>query len=162
MLATGDRNGGAYVWEPETGGIVFTLGGHTENITGVDWRADSQMVATSSEDGRVILWLAEDGFPARTITAQADPRDRNKTPGVLAASFARGGELVTCGRDNSARVWNANGQQLAKFEGFTDLPTKAVFSHDGGRVFVGDFTGTVRVWDVKDRKPAGTLTTNPE
>ena len=42
------------------------------------------------------------------------------------------------------------------------MPTKAAFSHDGGRVVVGDFTGKVKVWSVKDRQPAGELTTNPE
>jgi hypothetical protein len=38
----------------------------------------------------------------------------------------------------------------------------SVFSHDGERAFVGDFSGTVRVWTVKDGKPVGELTTNPD
>jgi WD40 repeat protein len=161
LLATGDRNGGAYVWEAKTGGIVFTLGDHKDAITNLSWRADSQMLASSSEDGRVILWLAEDGFPTRTINAQASPIVRNKLPGVLSVQFSRTGQLLTCGRDNTARVWNANGQQIARLDGFTDLPSRAVFSHDGARVFVGDFTGKVHVWTTKDNKPAGELTTNP-
>jgi WD40 repeat protein len=166
MLASGDRNGGAYVWEPATGGIVFTLGDHKDAVTALSWRADAQMLASSSEDGRVILWYAEDGFPTRTINAQVDPKApngvRGKQPGVLAVQYARDGQLVTCGRDNTARVWKADGSQVARIEGFTDLPSKVTFAHDGGRVFVGDFTGTVRVWDVKDKKPIGELTTNPD
>ncbi len=166
MLASGDRNGGVYVWEPATGGIVFTLGDHKDAITALSWRADSQMLATSSEDGRLILWYAEDGFPTRSINAQVDARSppaaRGKLPGVLAAQYARNGQFVTCGRDNTARVWAANGNQLARLEGFTDVPSKVVFSHDGERVFAGDFTGKVWVWDVKDKKPAGDLTTNPD
>ena len=117
MLATGDRNGGAYVWEADTGGIVFTLGDHKDAITGLSWRADSQMLATASEDGRVILWYAEDGFPTRTINAQADGRRRRrrgKLPGVLAVQYARNGQLVTCGRDNTARIWKADGSQVAQ------------------------------------------------
>ena len=47
-------------------------------------------------------------------------------------------------------------------EGFTDVPSRAVFSHDGQRAFVGDFTGKVRVWALKDNRPVGELTTNPE
>lgn len=166
LLATGDRNGGAYVWEAATGGIVFTLGDHKDAVTDLSWRADSQMLASASEDGKVILWYAEDGFPTRSITAQADSRAagaaRNKPVGVLAAQYARTGQIVTCGRDNTARVWKADGSQAAKLDGFTDLPSRAVFSHDGGRVFVGDFTGKVRVWGVKDGKPVGELTTNPD
>ncbi len=161
LLATGDRNGGAYVWEAKSGGIVFTLGDHKEAITNLSWRADSQMLASSSEDGRVILWFAEDGFPTRTINAQAAASSRNRLPGVLSVNYSRTGLLLTCGRDNTARVWNASGSQVARLEGFTDLPLRAVFSHDGARVFVGDFTGTIRVWTTKDNKPAGELTTNP-
>lgn len=164
MLATGDRNGGAYVWEAATGGIVFTLGDHKDAITGLSWRADSQMLASASEDGRVILWYAEDGFPTRTFTAQADGRggNRAKVPGVLSVQYARNGNLVTAGRDNSARIWKADGSQVSKMEGFTDLPSRAVFSHDGERVFVGDFTGKVRCWNLKDKAPIGELSTNPD
>jgi WD40 repeat protein len=165
VLATGDRNGGAYVWESRTGGIVFTLGDHKDAITQLNWRADSQMLASSSEDGRVILWYAEDGFPTRSINAPADRRPasaRNRVPGVLSVQYARNGQLVTCGRDNTARVWKPDGSQVARFEGFGDVPCRAAFSHDGERVFVGDFTGKVRVWAMKDSQPVGELTTNPE
>jgi WD40 repeat protein/mono/diheme cytochrome c family protein len=156
LLASGDRNGGVYVWEAETGGIVFTLGDHKEAITGINWRGDSQMLATASEDGKVILWYAEDGFPTRSFNAQAGatPLPRGKLPGVLAVQYARNGTLVTCGRDNTARVWKPDGSSIAKFEGFSDIPSKAVFSHDGDKVFVGDFTGKIRVWNMKDKQPA--------
>lgn len=168
MLASGDRNGGAFVWEPDTGGIVFTLGDHKDAVTALNWRADSQMLASASEDGRVILWYAEDGFPTRSITAQADskapPAARNKPVGVLAVQYARDGQLLTCGRDNTARVWRADGNQAARLEGFSDLPSKVAFSHDGARMFVSDFTGKVRVWakDAKDGKPLGEVTSNPD
>jgi hypothetical protein len=166
LLATGDRNGGAYIWEARSGGIVFTLGDHKEAITGMSWRADSQMLASSSEDGRVILWFAEDGFPTRTIVAQAGRgatvnARNNKSPGVLSVQYARNGLLTTCGRDNTARVWKPDGSQAARLEGFTDLPSRVVFSHDDARVFAGDFTGKVRVWNLKDNQVAGELTTNP-
>src|SRR5712691_2597892 len=167
LLASGDRNGGAFLWEPETGGIVFTLGDHKESITSLSWRADSQMLATGSEDGRVILWYAEDGFPTRTINATSGngtarpATPRGKSLGVLSVEYARNGLLATVGRDNSARLWKSDGSQRVEFEGFTDLPSRVVFSHDGERVIVGDFTGKVRVWTVKDKQLAGELTTNP-
>jgi WD40 repeat protein len=167
LLATGDRNGGAYVWEAATGGIVFTLGDHKDAVTALSWRADGQMLASASEDGRVILWYAEDGFPTRSINAQTDggraaPAARGKLPGVLSVQYARSGQFVTCGRDNTARVWKADGSPAARLDGFADLPSRAAFSHDGERVFVGDFTGKVRAWGVKDGKPVGELTTNPD
>ena len=167
MLASGDRNGGVYVWEPETGSILFTLGDHKDMITDMSWRADSQMLATASEDGRVILWYAEDGFPTRTLNATAGgvavrtPAARGKPTGVLSVAYARNGLLSTLGRDNSLRLWKADGNQLAKLEGFTDTPWRVVFSHDGERVIAGDFTGELHVWSVKDQTLIGKLSTNP-
>ena len=167
MLASGDRNGGVYVWEPETGGILFTLGDHKEMITDMSWRADSQMLATASEDGKVILWYAEDGFPTRSINATSGgtpvrtPSTRGKPAGVLSVAYSRNGQLATVGRDNSARVWRADGNQEFKLEGFEDMPSRIVFTHDGERVIAGDFTGKLRVWTVKDKQLAGELTTNP-
>lgn len=166
LLASGDRNGGAFIWEAATGGIVFTLGDHRESITDMSWRADSQMLATASEDGRVILWYAEDGFPTRSINAHAAnpaaatrgaPSPRNKLPGVLSVRYAMNGMFASVGRDSSARLWKADGTQAAKFEGFGDLPMRVVFSHDGERAFVGDYTGRVSVWSVKDQKLIGEL-----
>ncbi len=165
-LATGDRTGGAYVWDAETGGIGFTLGDHKDAVTALSWRADSQMLASASEDGKVILWYAEDGFPTRTFNAQVDAKApataKNKLPGVLSVQYSRTGQLATCGRDNSARLWAATGTQTARLDGFADVPSRVAFSHDGGRIFVGDFTGKVRVWNTKDSQPAGDLTTNPD
>jgi WD40 repeat protein len=161
LLASGDRAGGAFIWEASSGGIVFTLADHRESVTGLSWRADSQMVASSSEDGRVILWFAEDGFPTRSINAHADgaggrqASPRNRLPGVLSISYARDGSFATVGRDNTARLWRADGNPLGKLDGFRDLPSRVAFSHDGQRVMAGDFTGTVRVWSVKDRQLVG-------
>ena len=126
LLATGDRNGGAFVWEAETGGIVFTLGDHKDAITDMSWRADSQMLATASEDGRVILWYAEDGFPTRTINAQAVTRPggvKAKVPGFLSVAYSKSGLLATGGRDNTARLWKAaDGASLAKLDGLHRRP----------------------------------------
>jgi len=171
MLATGDRNGGVYVWEADTGGIVFTLGDHKDAITALSWRRDSQMLASSSEDGRVILWYAEDGFPTRSINAQAESGGparptamalRNKVPGVMSVQYGREGQILTCGRDNTARIWKPDGSQAMKMEGFTDLPSRVTFSHDSERAFVGDYTGKVRVWNMKDKQLLGELSTNPD
>lgn len=169
MLASGDRNGGVYIWEAETGGIVFTLGDHKDMITDLSWRADSEMLATASEDGRVILWYAEDGFPTRSLTAHAlegaaarAAGPRAKVPGVLSVNYAPTGIFATVGRDKSARIWNSSGaNMLAKFEGFTDIPSRVVVTYDGERLIAGDYTGTLRVWSIKDKSLLGELTTNP-
>jgi WD40 repeat protein len=81
---------------------------------------------------------------------------------VLSVAYSRTGLFATVGRDNTARLWKADGSPLDKLGTFTDLPSRIVFSHDGERVFAGDFTGKIRVWDVKAKKQVGELTTNPD
>ena len=130
----------------------------------MSWRADSQMLATSSEDGRLIQWFAEDGFPARSTNAQAGggrAPQGGGLPGVMAVHYAHNGQIATCGRDDTARIWNAGGNQVARIEGF-DLPSRVAFSHDDERLFIGGFTGKVRVWSLKEQKFVGEVTTNPQ
>ena len=45
--------------------------------------------------------------------------------------------------------------------GLTDTPSHVVFTHNSERVIVGDFTGKIRIWSVKDKQLVGELTTNP-
>ena len=61
LLATGDRNGGLFVWEAFTGREYFSLRGHTAMITDVSWRDDSNVLASCSEDTTVKLWEMENG-----------------------------------------------------------------------------------------------------
>ena len=61
LLATGDRNGGLFVWEAFTGREYFSLRGHTAMITDVSWRDDSNVLASSSEDTTIKLWEMENG-----------------------------------------------------------------------------------------------------
>ena len=73
--------------------------------------------------------------------------------------YTPNGMFATVGRDNSARLWRADGNQLAKFDGFSDVPSRVTFSHDGQRVIVGDYAGKVRVWNVADKSLVGELQT---
>jgi WD40 repeat protein len=163
-LASGDRNGGVFVWEANSGGIEFTLGDHKEMITQVSWRADSQMLATASEDGRMILWFAEDGFPYRSATPHASSKDlrdnpKLKVPGVLSVSFSKNGDLMTSGRDLTAKLWTKSGSRNeASFDGFAKLPTRVCFSHDGRYAITGDLAGNLQAWDIKKKELAGKLT----
>ena len=85
LLATGDRNGGLFVWEAETGREFFDLRGHTAAITDVSWRLDSNVLASASEDGTVRLWEMENGGNIKTIGAHGG--------GVASVRFAKDGRL---------------------------------------------------------------------
>jgi WD40 repeat protein len=74
LLATGDRSGGLHVWEARTGRIFYTLNGHKGAHHDVSWRADANLLASTSEDGQVMLW--EMGNGTRVKGWQAHPATR--------------------------------------------------------------------------------------
>jgi hypothetical protein len=153
LLATGDRVGGLYVWEAFTGREYFNLRGHTAAITDVSWRADANVLASSSEDTTIRLWEMENGNLIKNWGAHGG--------GALGVKYALDSTLVSCGRDNVAKIWDQNGAQKRVFEGFPDLALKAVFTHDGQRVIAGDWSGLIRVWNSTDGKRVGEITSNP-
>ncbi len=153
LLATADRNGGISVWDPDNAQELFTLAGHKSAVTALSWRSDSKLLASSSEDGTVKLWEMQEGKQAKSWTAHGS--------GALFASYSRDGGLVTCGRDNAVTQWNGSGAKVRAFEAFCELPLRAVFSHDGKRVFATDFAGHLGVWNTADGKRVGALDLNP-
>lgn len=153
MVATADRNGGISIWDPESAQELFTLSGHKSAVTALSWRGDSKLLASSSEDGTVKLWEMQEGRQMKSWTAHG--------PGVLWVNYAHDGQLVTCGRDFSITLWNANGGKERNLEFGGELPIRVVFSCEDQQVFVTDFAGRVTVWRAKDGKRAGELNANP-
>ncbi len=153
LLATGDRNNGLVVWEAATGREFFDLRGHQACITDVSWRLDSNVVASASEDGTVRLWEMENGGNIKTFGAHGG--------GVASLRFAKDGRLLTTGRDRVVRLWDQNGGKQRDFEPFGDLALEAVFTHDESKVVAADWTGEIRVWDIKDGRRLANLAVNP-
>src|SRR5207244_11339528 len=118
----------------------------------VSWRLDSNVGASSSEDGSVKLWEMENGNAIKSWGAHGG--------GVASVRFAKDGRLVTTGRDRVARVWDQNGAKQRDFEPFADLALEAVFTSDDARVIAGHWTGEVRVFDAKEGRRLANLLAN--
>ena len=153
LLATGDRNNGLIVWEAQTGREFFDLRGHTGAITDISWRLDSNVLASASEDGTIKLWEMENGGLIKNWGAHGG--------GAASVRFAKDGRLFTTGRDRVPRLWDQNGGKQRDFEAFGDVALEGVFSHDDSRVIAGDWSGEVRVFDLKDGKRLANLAANP-
>lgn len=169
-LATADRNGGLHLWDPKTGTILYTLAEHQARITSLTWRADSVVLASAGDDGKLILWDTAEGWAAKSFNpadAKKDGPNRKtmllKVPGVLSATFASDGRLAIACRDNSVRVFNANGAPTIAIKDLPDTPTAVVFVKSGPQLLTGDYRGVLTVWDLDDKKktavPAGVLGT---
>ncbi len=152
-LATGDRNGGLIVWEAETGNELFVLKGHGQSISSVSWRSDSKILASASEDATVRTWEMSKGGQVKSWNAHGG--------GVTSLEFLRDGNLTTSGRDKLARSWDQNGKTLAEFSGLSDVAVASAYCDETNRIFAGDWSGQLLVWDAADGKMLESLVVNP-
>jgi hypothetical protein len=141
------------VWEAGSGNEFYTLNGHKAAITSLSFRADSNVLASASEDGTVKLWDMNNGKQIKSFNAHPG--------GTLSVDFASDGRIVTAGRDLMVRLWKADGAKIRDLERAKDIALHAVFSQDGTRVISDDFSGMVRVSNVSDGKMLGALDVNP-
>lgn len=75
---------------------------------------------------------------------------------VNSASFSPDGKLiVTAGADNTARLWDFAGKQVAELIGHQGNVKSANFSPDGKLIVTASFDGTACVWDVSGKQLAG-------
>ena len=153
LLATADRNGGLFVWEAKTGNPFYSLEGHKEEITSLSWRADGNVLLSASEEGAVRTWEMINGKQVKTWNAHSG--------GTLSAHYAPNGTIVTSGRDKSVKFWDGEGKGLHTISDLSDIVMEARLSHDGTKIIAGDWSGQVFVWNAKDGKKMGSLSSNP-
>ena len=86
-LATADRAGGIFLWESQTGGIIVSLAEHKDSVTTLAWRSDSRVLASGGEDGELVLWNAQDGFPIATDTKTHSRKRMDRSTARLHREF---------------------------------------------------------------------------
>ena len=169
LIATGDRIGNIHLWDAQSGGIVLPLLEHKGAVRALSWRSDSGVVASCGEDGAIVWWDVKDGWPAIN-KSNAHPPARPAgyfgkiANGVLDAVFGPNGELATCGRDGTIRLWSTDGNELNSFsirsglsadastsaaatpKGVKLLPTRVAITADGNFILAGDSAGQLHVW----------------
>lgn len=161
LLATADRVGNIHLWDANSGGVVLPLAEHKAGVRSLAWRSDSQVLASVGEDGQIVWWDIAKGFP---LTTKADAHPPQRAPGtygriangVLDVAFGPNGELVTCGRDGTVKVWGNDGSPLKSFALPTaesgkakPLPLRSALTFDGTAVAAGDTLGRLHFWPTK-------------
>lgn len=153
LLATADRSNGLVVWEADTGRLYLDLVGHKNEIRSIAWRPDSSALISSSMDGTVKFWELNEGKPIKSWDAHGG--------GVCAVDICNDGTIVTTGRDNKVKVWDAAGNPAGEMPALAEAGLEVAVSVDSKQVIAGDWAGNVVLWERANPANQKPLAANP-
>ena len=110
-----------------------------DHCIGVSWSNDGQLVAAAAISGPVNLIHARSGAITATL-----PGHRFGTAAV--AWQPNGSLLATAGQDGHARLWDANGAEVAVLAGGSAWVERLAWSHDGA-ILATAAGKKVRLWN---------------
>jgi hypothetical protein len=111
----------------------------------LEFSPDERHLLSGNTDNSACLWEVAT-MKEQTLFASHD--------GLSAATLSADGKWVlTCGRDQTVRLWDvASGKQLHKLTGHSDAVLAIAFLSDGRRAVSAGADGTFRTWQLP-RKP---------
>jgi WD40 repeat protein len=153
LLATGDQDGTARLWDVATGqqvGAAMQASSDTsEGVQGVAFSPGGKLLATAGADGTARLWNVATGRQVGHPIS-ADPHGD-----LLGVAFSPGGKLLaTAGADGTARLWNATTERQV-LPAIQAVPPSVLapvwgvaFSPGGKLLATAGGNGLVRLWNV--------------
>jgi WD40 repeat protein len=160
VVLSGSEDGTAALWNYEEKTCLRIFTGHQQRIWAVDLLLEksekltskiSYIVATASDDAKVILWNVEDEAPLHVLEGHKGA--------VRSVAFSPNGQyLVSGGADCSVRLWNVKtGKSVFVLKGHTEAVRSVCFHPNGNLLASGSADGTIKLWDMHLGKCLGTF-----
>jgi WD40 repeat protein/tRNA A-37 threonylcarbamoyl transferase component Bud32 len=148
LVASAGSDGTARLWKAATGKPVGRPLAHDNRVPRLAFSPDGRWLATACYSGAVQVWDVASCEPIWNV----GPRHAGP---VLDVCFSGdGGRVLTCGEDNTARIWDAtHGGPLSSVMQHHGTVVTARFSADGRRVATASADDTGRVWDAATGEP---------
>ena len=161
-----DNAKNAQLWDLQ-GNQLATFEGHKGLVRAAQFSPDGNRIVTGKDDNTARVWDLQGNQLAVFKGHQAvKNRVGNYVGAVNAVHFSPDGKrIVTGGSDQTARLWDLQGKQLAVFKGHEDAIEVVQFSPDGQRIATGGGIGTgispaigkngvVRLWNLQGNQLA--------
>jgi WD40 repeat protein len=152
-IATAGEDSTARLWNLQ-GEDLQTLSGHLTGVRALAFAPQADMLLTASSDNTVKLW---------ELTGESLQRLRGHSDWVVDVAFSpvcersgpcrreafpeeNGDILATASGDNTIKLWNRRGEELAILQGHTDWVNGVTFSPDGQTIATVSDDDTARLW----------------
>lgn len=137
LLAACNRNQ-VKIYDPASGDLIKTLGGHQADITAIAFSADGTRLASGDRGGSAVIWDISTGNSLLQLAGHSDA--------IEGLTFSPDGKwLITAGDDATMKIWDVvTGDLLRNFTDFSGVIGGVTFSSDGTQFAFSD--GTIHTW----------------
>ncbi|MFT5384751.1 MAG: WD40 repeat protein [Saprospiraceae bacterium] len=141
------------VWDFKNG-KTRNLSGSNSPVLALKWSPDNTRVAAINSEGYLLVWNVSKGLDQVTLENSWVP---HPDFGCNNLSFSNDGQnIITCGKDKVATLWDISGNLLAHLKGHNESITDGDFSPDGKYIVTSAKDYTAKVW-AKDGSLLATL-----
>ncbi|QPC82060.1 hypothetical protein G4Y79_20600 [Phototrophicus methaneseepsis] len=137
-LYIGRTGGNAYIFNANTGEIVYTLTGNT-SISAIDWGTNN-VIAYGDIYGQIRLLNYSTQQEISVVQHHANHIG-------LVKWNRQATKYASADRDNQVIIWDANGEVIQSFS-FETYVTELVWNPDGTQIIIGKIDEGAEIWDV--------------
>mmetsp|Transcript_82828 Transcript_82828/g.208611 ORF Transcript_82828/g.208611 Transcript_82828/m.208611 type:complete len:410 (-) Transcript_82828:187-1416(-) len=146
-----------YLWNHTNGKKLNQLKGHSDEVNGIDFHWQQQVMCTASDDSKCIIWDFQEGIVLRTLDKHTKAVYGCTFLGVEHQYF-----VGTCCFDQKTRIFDMRDKQVvALLQSHEDDIIGIDYSADKSLLATGSDDGTVAIWDTRTWKQCGTIDTRP-
>lgn len=141
LIVTGGEDDTAYVWDLETGEIVFECLGHKDTVIGAEFSYDGNYLATGDMAGEIQLFSLSSNYERVWDFQMGDMSWMKWHPKInILLAGAESGEIY---------AWRLPTGECKVFNGHGKKSEIACFTADGKKLVAGYSDGAVKFWDFK-------------
>jgi U4/U6 small nuclear ribonucleoprotein PRP4 len=158
LVAVGSWTGTVKLWDSRSLTYRGSLAGHEERVTSVSWQpepvAGHHLLASSSADGKVVLWDCRDGghmstAPVRPLHSLAGTSQQVQQQVESTGEGEGEDAMETAAQDVDRPSQGSASKRVGVFEGHQGVVSRCTFHPSGLLMGSTGYDFTWRLWDVE-------------